>query len=201
MSPYRTDARRNHEKILRVADEAFAQGSEVVSLAEIAHRARLGRATVYRHFPDRRALGLAVAAQQLNMLRRIVKQEDTKRCSFRELLAMVLSSQVARRPLVRLFRGLPVRYQKQHADTLVAILTPAFREAQADGQLREDVEPTDLLLVFDMVETAIAAATARALPCEATQRIVTVIIDGFLAVPSFPDGRRALTEGASPHAR
>ncbi|MER5182496.1 TetR/AcrR family transcriptional regulator [Streptomyces sp. NPDC002896] len=184
MSPHRTDARRNREKILRVADEAFAQGSEVVSLEEIARRVRLGRATVYRHFPDRRALGLAVATQQLRMLRRILKQEETERRSFRDLLAMVLASQVSKRPLVRLFRELPVRYQERYADELVAVLTPAFRRAQADGQLREDVEPTDLLLVFEMIESAIAAGTARAHPGDPTQRIITVILDGFVAEPA-----------------
>jgi AcrR family transcriptional regulator len=190
LSPLRADARRNREKILRVAHEAFAQGTDVVPLEEIARRARLGRATVYRHFPDRRALALAVAAQQLGTLRRLVAPEETTYRSFRELLAMVLASQVAKRPLVRAFLELPERHRRQHADALVAILTPEFRRAQAAGALRTDVEPTDLLLVFDMVETAIATATsrppARARRGDPTQRIITVILDGFFAVPKSP---------------
>lgn len=180
MSPRRTDAVRNREAILRVAEEAFASGSEIVPLEEIARRARLGRATVYRHFPDRRALGLAVAARQLAAFKRIVKAEG-ERSSFRELLAAVLSEQVSWRPLVRLFRELPVRYQRQYADTLVAVLTPAFRLAQAEGRLRADVEPTDLLLVFEMVEAAIETGSARAHPGDAARRVIGVVLDGFLA--------------------
>ncbi|WP_410657138.1 TetR/AcrR family transcriptional regulator [Amycolatopsis sp. lyj-112] len=179
-SPRRTDAERNRETILRVAEAAFSQGSEIIPLAEIARRARLGRATVYRHFPDRQALGLAVAARQLAAFKRIVNQDDA-RGSFRELLAAVLFEQISWRPLVRLFRELPVRYQQQYADTLVTVLTPAFRRAQADGRLREDVEPTDLLLVFEMVEAAIVTGTARAHPGDPTRRVVAVILDGFLA--------------------
>jgi AcrR family transcriptional regulator len=178
LSPYRTDAQRNRETILRVADEAYSQGSGVVRLEDIARRARLGRATVYRHFPDRRALGLAVAAAQLRTLRRIVKEEAGHH-AFRDVLGFVLSSQVACRPLVRLFRELPVPYQRQHADKLVAVLTPAFRCAQAEGRLRGDLEPTDLVLVFEMLETALEVSTARGHRGDPTQRIISVILDGF----------------------
>lgn len=178
MRPNRIDAQRNREEILRVAGEAFAQGSDVVPLEEIARRAQLGRATIYRHFPDRQALGLAVAAQRLKTLRRTVKEENER--PFGELLAMVLSLQLSWRPLVRFFQDLPVRYQRQYADAVVTLLTPAFRRAQADGRLRDDVEPTDLLLVFDMVETAIATAATRAHRGDPAQRIITVILDGFL---------------------
>lgn len=179
--PRRTDSERNRETILRVAEDAFSQGAEIIPLAEIARRARLGRATVYRHFPDRQALGLAVAARQLTAIKRIVKC-GSERDSFRELLAVVLFEQISWRPLVRLFRELPVRFQQQYADTLVAVLTPAFRQAQADGQIREDVEPTDLLLVFEMVEAAIVTGTARAHPGDPTRRVIAVILDGFLTV-------------------
>ncbi|KAA9155386.1 TetR/AcrR family transcriptional regulator [Amycolatopsis acidicola] len=173
MSPHRTDARLNREKILRVAEEAYAQGSEIVPLAEIARRARLGRATVYRHFPDQRSLGLAVAAQQLKLLRRTVHHAGGG--SFRELLGAVLATQIARRPLVRFFRELPVRYQRQYSDSLVTLLTPEFLQAQSRGELRADVQPSDLLVVFEMVEAAVASAHHE----DATQRIVAVILDGF----------------------
>ncbi|AIJ22002.1 TetR/AcrR family transcriptional regulator [Amycolatopsis methanolica] len=182
MSTHRSDALRNRETILRVADEAFAEGVDVVPLEEIARRARLGRATVYRHFPDRRALGLAVAAQQLRALCRMVKHQEAAPRPFRELLAMVLAMQVSRRPLVRLFRELPVRYQQQKTNALITILTPAFRRAQVDGQLRADVQPTVLLLVFEMVEAAITAGSAAVHQDDAVRRVVNVVLDGFFAV-------------------
>jgi len=54
--PQRADARRNHDTILAVAREAFADGGSSISMAEIARRAGLGMATLYRNFPNRLAL-------------------------------------------------------------------------------------------------------------------------------------------------
>jgi AcrR family transcriptional regulator len=178
-TPQRTDARRNRQAILRAADEAFTHGSDVVQLEEIARRAGLGRATVYRHFPDRQALGAAVAAEHLAMLRRIVSEAEEEHCSFRELLHMVLSEQVARRPLVHLFQELPVRDQRQYANSLIAVLTPAFRRAQAGGQLRDDVEPADLVMVHEMIEAAVVSGPEGAGRDAAMQRLIAVILDGL----------------------
>jgi AcrR family transcriptional regulator len=52
----RADAERNREKILAAAREAFADPSAEVSMAEVARRAGVGMATLYRNFPGRREL-------------------------------------------------------------------------------------------------------------------------------------------------
>src|SRR5436853_7018165 len=54
--PKRADARRNYEKILAAAREAFAEGGESTALEEIARSAGVGIGTLYRHFPNRQAL-------------------------------------------------------------------------------------------------------------------------------------------------
>ena len=54
--PKRADARRNYEKVLTAAREAFAEGGESTALEEIARRAGVGIGTLYRHFPSRQAL-------------------------------------------------------------------------------------------------------------------------------------------------
>jgi AcrR family transcriptional regulator len=176
----RMDARRNREVILRAADEAFAQESGVVSLAEIARRTGLSRATVYRHFPNRRALATASAARELATLRRIVATVDGQHLCLRPLLHVVLATQVTRRPLVRLFHELPVSDQQKYRSAVIAALTPLFRRAQAHGELRGDVEPSDLALVFEMVEGALS--TRLAADAATTQRLVAVVIDGLFAM-------------------
>src|SRR6201993_3769017 len=55
----RSDAQRNREHILQIAHDAFAE-SGATSLNEIAKRAGVGAGTLYRHFPTREALILAV---------------------------------------------------------------------------------------------------------------------------------------------
>src|SRR5437764_3284525 len=54
--PKRADARRNYDKVLAAAREAFAEGGEPTSLEEIPRRAGVGSGTLYRHFPSRQAL-------------------------------------------------------------------------------------------------------------------------------------------------
>lgn len=187
MTSRRTDARENREKILRVADEAFREGSEVVPLEEIARRAGLGRATVYRHFPDRRALGFAVTKRKLRTVIELVEAETAPHGEFREILATVLHAQVAHRPLVRFFRELPEGYQRREADGLVALLTPPLRRAQATGVVRARIKPGDLLLVFEMVEAALEMAADRHMPTDGVARLIDVIIDGLMVCPGqFP---------------
>ena len=52
----RADAERNRARILAVARTAFAESDSEISMAEISRRADVGMATLYRNFPDRRAL-------------------------------------------------------------------------------------------------------------------------------------------------
>ena len=63
----RSDAQRNREHILRIAHDAFAE-SGATSLNEIAKRAGVGPGTLYRHFPTREALILAVYQHDIERL-------------------------------------------------------------------------------------------------------------------------------------
>src|SRR4051794_39841379 len=54
--PKRADARRNYERVLAAAGDAFAEGGESTALEEIARRAGVGWGPPYRHFPNRQAL-------------------------------------------------------------------------------------------------------------------------------------------------
>ncbi|MEJ2856889.1 MULTISPECIES: TetR/AcrR family transcriptional regulator [unclassified Saccharothrix] len=169
-APTRADARRNREAILRVADQAFTEEVDV-ALDEIARRTGLGRATVYRHFPDRTALALAVATRYLATLKDAVRAHRP----LRELLHTVLSHQAQRRSLVRVFQSLPEKHRRHYTHALVAALRPAFARAQREGSLRADVEPGDLALLFHMVEAALSADAPRT----SVQRLVQVFLDGL----------------------
>jgi AcrR family transcriptional regulator len=54
--PLRADARDNRRRLLEAARDAFIERGPGASLEEIARRAGTGIATLYRRFPDRRAL-------------------------------------------------------------------------------------------------------------------------------------------------
>ena len=63
----RSDAQRNRDHILQVAHDAFAE-SGATSLNAIAKRAGVGPGTLYRHFPTREALILAVYRRDMQRL-------------------------------------------------------------------------------------------------------------------------------------
>ena len=65
--PMRADARRNYEKLLAVARDAFAEDNSV-TLEEIARRAQVGIGTLYRHFPSRPALLEGIYVDQVEEL-------------------------------------------------------------------------------------------------------------------------------------
>jgi AcrR family transcriptional regulator len=66
--PKRADARRNYEKVVAAAREAFAEGGAATSLEEIARRAQVGIGTLYRHFPNRQALLEAIYVGEVEEL-------------------------------------------------------------------------------------------------------------------------------------
>jgi AcrR family transcriptional regulator len=67
--PMRADARRSYERLLAAAAEVFAEQGTSAALDDIAKRAGVGNATLYRHFPERRDLVQALLAGRYDELR------------------------------------------------------------------------------------------------------------------------------------
>jgi len=66
--PQRADARRNYEKLVSAAREAFAEDGTTASLEDIARRAHVGIGTLYRHFPTRQHLLEAVYLDEVEAI-------------------------------------------------------------------------------------------------------------------------------------
>jgi AcrR family transcriptional regulator len=66
--PRRADAQRNYDRLLNSAREVFGERGVDAPLDDIARRAAIGSATMYRHFPTRRELIVAVYADEVAAL-------------------------------------------------------------------------------------------------------------------------------------
>ncbi|HEX3785607.1 MAG TPA: helix-turn-helix domain-containing protein [Pseudonocardiaceae bacterium] len=66
--PLRADARRNRELLSAAAREIFTERGTDAPLDDIARRAGVGNATMYRHFPTRSDLIVAVYADEVAQL-------------------------------------------------------------------------------------------------------------------------------------
>lgn len=64
----RSDAERNRTRILATARQVLADRAGEVSMAEVARRANVGMATLYRNFPGRRELLEALYAEEVDEL-------------------------------------------------------------------------------------------------------------------------------------
>jgi AcrR family transcriptional regulator len=73
-SARRADARRNHEKIITAALEVFAERGLAATMPEVARRAGVGKATVYRSYATKADLIEAVAEYQLRWMEHRIAQ-------------------------------------------------------------------------------------------------------------------------------
>ncbi|AQR60294.1 TetR family transcriptional regulator [Brevundimonas sp. LM2] len=74
----RADARRNRESILMAAEDLFLERGVGVALEEVAKRAKVGIATLYRRFPTREALLAATSNERFLALAETSRLRDTE---------------------------------------------------------------------------------------------------------------------------
>ena len=74
LNPLRSDARRNRELILAAASELFSESGADLSIDELARRAGVGHATIFRRFPCKDDLILAMIEQRLADLAEAVEE-------------------------------------------------------------------------------------------------------------------------------
>jgi AcrR family transcriptional regulator len=152
----RADALRNRERIVAAAREMFVEFGPDVPLDEIARRAGVGNATVYRNFPDRDALVREVVCSVMDRtaLAAEVALEETGD-AFEALSRFVHAAADER--ISALCPMIQSAFDKNHPDLEAARerledQTAAIMErAQRAGQLRDDVSVGDLMLAVSQL--------------------------------------------------
>src|ERR1700690_1298456 len=89
----RKDAKRNREAILNAARELFAESADV-AMCEVARRAGVGQATLYRNFPDRRDLAAALLDERLGHIERLAEETAEEPAAFFVLLRACVETSV-----------------------------------------------------------------------------------------------------------
>ncbi|MFH8608199.1 TetR/AcrR family transcriptional regulator [Streptomyces sp. NPDC018029] len=163
----RADARRNRERIVAAARDAFAEAGPEASLNEIARRAGVGPGTLYRHFPTRPALLTAVLKDRIDAL--CARAEELLTAdSPDEALAEWLRAFLAH---ARVHQGLGSALLIEEAerpdalgfDCQQRIQDAAHRllaRAQHSGTARPDLTAADLLQLVVGIALSTAHATA-----------------------------------------
>jgi AcrR family transcriptional regulator len=184
--PLRADARHNRSRLLAAALDVFMEMGPAAPLEEISRRAGTGIATLYRHFPDRRALMKAVV---LDALRRTA--EEASRAADEEPDAFSALTRYLHRTLdiraaaiiPQLLDVLPL----DDADTLLARehgtrrLQSIVDAAHRDGSLRQDITAGDIGMLSVRLFRPLPGAFPRDLNDRLGHRHLAVLINGLRA--------------------
>ena len=182
--PMRADARRNYERILTTAGEVFAESGTDASLDEIARRAGIGIGTLYRHFPTREDLLVAVmqnAFETLHARAAVLQDESDAGAALEQYMASWLRlGAVYKGVAAELMnasldhdRPIPSGCQSAQNDSLCLL-----RRAQDTGAIRKDVTHQQVWRLMNGLSLSIKDADVSQ---EEARTMFDVIVKGLRA--------------------
>ena len=176
--PKRADARRNYEKVLAAAREAFAEGGESTALEEIARRAGVGIGTLYRHFPNRQALLEALYLDEVEEVCRSAAQFDDAdpwealNGWFERFIAYLATKRALAHELMNYLDQDASLFQASRA-SLFAAGEPLLQRAQQAGVVRQDVT------IAEVIQMVVGIGKIPAADPSQTERILRIALDGL----------------------
>lgn len=180
--PLRRDAERNRQTILKSAAEVFNERGLEVSLDEIARHAGVGVGTVYRRFRTKEDLVEALFMERLDSIAALADEAYqapdpwSGLVSFMARMTDLMAGDLGLRQMLMFatYGQDLVAIARQRNAPLVQRLV---ERAQAAGQLRADLRPTDIPFVVFML--AEATQLAHAANPGIWRRYLTLILDGM----------------------
>jgi AcrR family transcriptional regulator len=176
--PKRADARRNYEKVLRTARQAFAEGGESTALEEIARRAGVGIGTLYRHFPNRQALLEALYVDEVEEMCRSAAELDAS--DPWDALNGWLERFIAYIGTKRALAAELSNYLDQDAPLFQVCRTslfeagePLLKRAQDAGVVRPDVS------IGEVIQMVVGIAKIPAKDPKQNEQILRIALDGL----------------------
>jgi AcrR family transcriptional regulator len=189
----RADARRNVERILDAAVEELAQDTEA-SMAAVARRAGVVRATLYVHFPTREELIRAVTERAMEeaseRIGAAAPGEGEPAEALERVLATTWRTLGRYHALVAINTRLePSRLRALH-EPVLGELRPVLERGQASGAFNPSV-PVDWLLtvVLELVHAASREVRMGKLPEDAAERALIDSVAGAVSSPRARKGR------------
>jgi TetR/AcrR family transcriptional repressor of mexCD-oprJ operon len=180
----RADAERSIARILDAALDALASDPDA-SMAEIARRAGVVRATIYVHFPTRESLIEAVTERAISEASRALEAAEPRRGDPADALQRVVAAAWGAlgrfHALVAINTQLPQDELHRRHQPILAMLQPLIERGQRDGTFRNDVSPTwHLATILALVHAASGELRAGRLPADEAEAAVVATVAGAL---------------------
>ncbi len=183
----RADAVRNRERILAAAREAIVEHGPHAPLDEIARRAGVGNATLYRHFPDRESLLFHVLLYvNQRIIERAQEALEAVHDPFEALCRMVLDSAEERVGGLCPMLGFGIDREDPRLvasrERMHRVTQQLVDRAHASGQLRSDIGSGDLLVAVARLTLPVPGAHGPGADTMA-RRHLQVFLDGLRTPP------------------
>ncbi len=184
----RSDAQVNRERILIAARDIFVEQGPDAPLEEIARRARVGIATLYRRFPQRQSLMRAVVIDALQRVAAEAQQALAEEPSAFDALARYMHAALDLR-IAAVIPALLGQISLDDAEVLglrdaaSAPIQAMIDAAHEDQSLRDDVTFGDIGLLIVRLSHPLPGAFSRELDASLAHRHLTVVIDGLRTNP------------------
>ncbi len=150
--PRRADARRNQQAVLDAAAAVFVASGVEAPVREIATRAGTGTATIYRHFPTRADLIVAVYRHQVESCAQagpeLLASSETPYAALRAWIDLFVDFLVTKRGLAMVLQSDDPCFDPLHAyflQRLVPVCGQLLEAAVRAGEIRPGLEPRDLM--------------------------------------------------------
>lgn len=162
MSKLRKDAEENRSAILKAADRVFASHGITVPLDLVCQEAGVGRATLYRHFPDRHHLIVALLEQGLEETAAKAVELGERDDAFFVLLRFHAERIHARSSLIDYWRVLDRNAPevRRVRERFHQIFLPLIFRAVEAGTCRPDIQVEDVTLLVSMLGSALRGRSA-----------------------------------------
>ena len=148
----RADARRNEATLLDAAAAAFVESGVNAPVRDIAARASVGLGTIYRHFPTRADLIVAVYRHQVEACAEagpvLLADCDRPQHALARWIGIFVDFLATKHGLAEVLRSDAAAFQTLHAyfvDRLVPVCGQLLEAAAAAGEIRPGQDPYELL--------------------------------------------------------
>lgn len=177
----RRDAARRRDALIAAATECFTTHGYGVPLETIAAAAGVGRATLYRNFPDRASLALAIFSRGADRFEAMLDPALPIAQTIEQLVragaeSLALFARIAAE--LHLDGGNISRFQELRA-RMERILAPALIAAQARGDVAADVSPRDLVLTIRMTSSLVQPFLSEAEVSAQIQAALRLLMNGL----------------------
>jgi AcrR family transcriptional regulator len=176
----RTDARRNRERILEVAKDAFSRSGANTSLDDIARQSGVGAGTLYRHFPTREVLLEAVYRTEVEKLAaaepkfsEMLPPVEALRAWMLLFVDYIAAKQIIA-PALNALVGDPKKVFEASYAQIWGAMRALVKRAIKSGDIRKDLDPIDLLRALIGVANVSTSPDWQ----QSARRLVDILIIG-----------------------